>query len=302
MTSANQTDDVLHGFSVDVEDWFHILDCEGSPDTSAWKSLEERVVASTTRFLDLLDVHGHKATFFVLGWVAEQHPELIAEIAHRGHEVGSHSYAHRMVHSLSVDDFAKDLDRSLTTITAATGKDVHAFRAPGFSIGENEVWAFKVLAQRGIKLDASLFLAPRAHGGFSLQRDGPFELVLDNGDRLTEVPIIPWSPPLSLNSKISLPYSGGGYLRLLPTAMLCGLFGQADRNGRPVVTYMHPRELDPDQPRMELPPWRAFKYYVGLNSVHDKLDKLFSRFRFGTLSEVANHVTLDAPLHLPLTA
>lgn len=292
---------VLHGFSIDVEDWFHIIDCDGAPSTDNWSLQEDRVVASTGRFLDLLDRHGHKATFFVLGWIAERHPELVAQIAERGHELGSHSYAHGMVQAQSHDEFARDLDRSLEAIKSACGQDVCAYRAPGFSIGNQQSWAFSVLASRGISLDASLFLAPRAHGGYSLRRERPFEIVLPEGKRLLEVPVIPWVPVRAVDA-LALPYSGGGYLRLLPSQALHRLYSHAQAQGLPVVTYMHPRELDPGQPRMRLPPWRAFKYYVGLASVHDKLDALMAQFRFGTLREVAASVELDDQYVLPEVA
>ena len=291
----------LHGFSVDVEDWFHILDCDGAPDQGSWARAEDRVAHGTNRFLDLLDRYHHRATFFVLGWVARRHPELIAEIARRGHEVGSHSDSHGLVHALDRDTFAADLDRSLAAIRAATGKDVKAFRAPGFSIGRTETWAFDVLASRGIELDASLFLATRAHGGFDLDRAGPFELFTPSGRRLVEVPVVPFSVKVG-RRRVEVPYSGGGYLRLLPLPALLRLYAAAEARGESVITYLHPRELDPRQPRMDLPPWRAFKYYVGLDSVRDKLKALFERHRFGTLSEVAAQVPLDEPLRLDRAA
>lgn len=301
MGSTTASPRVLHGFSVDVEDWFHILDCDAAPQTDTWAAAEDRVGLGTRRFLDLLDKHGHKATFFVLGWVAERHPELIAEIAARGHEVGSHSYGHGLVHGMTRDAFARDLDRSLQALTKATGRTITAFRAPGFSIGNDQSWAFDVLADAGITLDASLFLAPRAHGGFRLSRRGPFEVFTASGKRIVEVPIVPWSPA-QLGGRLALPYSGGGYLRLLPAPLLKRLYASAERDGEAVITYLHPRELDPAQPRMDLPPLRAFKYYVGLDTVAPKLEALFAQFRFGTLSEVAAATGLGAPITLPHAA
>ena len=166
---------VVHGWSIDVEDWFHILDASGAPDPSSWAQLPSRVAIGTRRMLDLLDRHRVRATFFTLGWIAERHPELIAEIAARGHEVGSHGHLHRLVHQGSRDDFARDLDASLHAISRAIGRPVKAFRAPGFSIGDGETWALPVLASRGITLDASLFLAHHGHGGIVLRRERPDE-------------------------------------------------------------------------------------------------------------------------------
>ena len=296
--TATDSSTVLHGFSVDVEDWFHIIDCDGAPDTAQWDLQQDRVELGTLRFLDLLDRHGHKATFFVLGWVARRHPELVAEIARRGHELCSHSDQHRMVHAMSRDEFARDLDASLEALTAAAGKDVVTYRAPGFSIGNAQNWAFDVLVSRGIQLDSSLFLSPRAHGGYTVQRRRPFRIIAPSGGQLTEVPVVPWSPAVPGPRDVRLAYSGGGYLRLLPAPMLRRLYAAREAAGEPVVTYLHPRELDPEQPRMKLPPWRAFKYYVGLDTVADKVDDLFSRFRFGALGEVAAAGPLGPPLCL----
>ena len=287
------TTTTLHGFSVDVEDWFHILDCEGAPSPDTWADNEDRVAIGTLKVLDLLDTYRCKATFFVLGWVARRHPELVAEMAARGHEVGSHGDEHALVSGLDRDGFARDLDRSLAAISAAAGVDVHAFRAPGFSIGWDQTWAFEVLASRGITLDSSLFLAARAHGGMALQRTRPFAIELADGRSLLEVPVV----PLRVGS-LTLPYSGGGYLRLLPIDALDRLFYQAGLRGESAIAYLHPRELDPGQPRMDLPAARRFKYYVGLADVQRKLERLFSRHRFGTLSAVAASSRLDEPLRL----
>jgi polysaccharide deacetylase family protein (PEP-CTERM system associated) len=285
------TNRVLHGWSVDVEDWFHILDCPGAPSAADWEHLPARVALGTERMLSLLQAHGLHGTFFVLGWVAERHPELIARIAAAGHEIGSHGHTHQLVSQQGPDAFARDLDASLQALTRATGRDVHAFRAPGFSITPNQHWAFPILASRGITLDASLFLTARAHGGYPLDRQGPFELQLGDGRRIVEVPTV----PRRLLGR-ELAFSGGGYLRLLPDRLLEQSFADAERRGCPAVAYLHPRELDPGQPRMNLPLARRFKYYVGLSSVERKIRMLFTTFRFGTLSQVA----ADRPLGQPL--
>ena len=290
MTETQRT---VHGFSIDVEDWFHILDCDGAPDPTAWAGLDSRVERCTTTLLDLLDRHGHHATFFVLGWVAERHPAIVAEIVRRGHEVGSHSYGHELVWRLGPDAFRRDLDRSLQALAAAGAPDVRAFRAPGFSIGPDQAWAFDILAAAGITLDASLFLSNRAHGGWPLARRRPFEVWTASGARIMEVPVV----PLRVGGA-ELPYSGGGYLRLLPLPVLKALFGHADHAEEPVIAYLHPREIDPQQPRMQLPPARRFKYYVGLDTVQAKLDALFAAYRFETLRVVAERVSKDPPLVL----
>lgn len=291
--SSGQTR-VLHGFSIDVEDWFHILDCAGAPDPGSWRQLESRVEAATQQLLDLLDQHHVKATFFALGWVAEQRPQLIAEIARRGHELGSHSHEHGLVGQLGRDGFARDLDRSIAALQRAGAGPIRCFRAPGFSMTAGEVrWALPILAERGIDVDSSLFLSARAHGGLPLDRARPFDIELGNGKRIREVPLA----PRRLGPR-ELPFSGGGYLRLLPWWLLRDSFARAEARGEPVIAYLHPREIDPQQPRMQLPPLRRFKYYVGLDTVRLKLEKLFGAFRFGTLRQVADQTPLDRPASL----
>lgn len=282
---------VTHGWSMDVEDWFHILEYARAPDPAEWRKQERRVHIGTERMLDLLDRHGVKATFFVLGWIAEVAPALVAEIARRGHEVGSHSHLHTLVSHQTQDGFARDLDQSIAAITRATGKPVTCFRAPGFSITPQENWAFAILRSRGITLDSSLFLAQRAHGGYPLDRERPFELLLPDGQSLTEVPLV----PLRLWSR-DLAFSGGGYLRLIPQPALQVAFQSFAQRRVPAVVYLHPRELDPAQPRMALPVGRRFKYYVGLSTVESKVTMLLQKFRFGTLTQVAAHSLRDRPL------
>ncbi len=284
---------VTHGWSIDVEDWFHILEYDRAPDPTAWRRQERRVHIGTERMLDALDRGGVKATFFVLGWVAEVAPNLVAEIARRGHDVGSHGHLHQLLPYLGPDDFARDLDRSLQALTQATRREVTSFRAPGFSLGPNETWALPILASRGITLDSSLFLTSRAHGGFPLDRTRPFDVVLGNGRTILEVPVT----PLRVGNR-EFAFSGGGYLRLLPKPLLQAAFQATELRQTPAILYLHPRELDPDQPRMRLPLTRRFKYYVGLDGVADKVAMLLDRFHFAPLAQVAAQTPRDLPLVL----
>jgi polysaccharide deacetylase family protein (PEP-CTERM system associated) len=284
---------VTHGWSIDVEDWFHILDYDRAPDPAAWRRQERRVHIGTECMLAALDRRGVKATFFVLGWVAEVAPDLVAEIARRGHDVGSHGHLHQLLPHLGPDEFARDLDASLQAITRATRRDVTSFRAPGFSLGPQETWALPILASRGITLDSSFFLTERAHGGFPLDRTRPFEIVLSSGHTILEVPVV----PLHVGHR-DFAFSGGGYLRLLPKPVLQAAFQACELRQTPAILYLHPRELDPDQPRMRLPLTRRFKYYVGLDGVADKVAMLLDRFHFGTLAQVASQTPRDLPLVL----
>jgi polysaccharide deacetylase family protein (PEP-CTERM system associated) len=283
----------LHALTIDVEDWFHILESAQAPPLHAWDTLPSRVEIGLLRALDLCERARIQATFFVLGWVAERRPDLVQEIARRGHEIGSHGHTHQMLGKLGRDGFARDLDQSLAAIARAAKVQVKAFRAPGFSLTPAEPWAFSVMADRGISIDASLFLCRRAHGGWPLDRHGPFPVVLPDGRRIAEIPTV----PLRL-FRHDLPFSGGGYLRLLPQPALDAAFAWQEHRARPVCAYLHPRELDADQPRMALPPWRRFKYYVGLRGVEGKLTRLIARHRFGSASQAIAAATPGAPLVL----
>lgn len=289
---------VTHGWTMDVEDWFHILEYAQAPNPEEWKKLESRVHIGTQRMLDLLDEFSVKGTFFVLGWVAQQVPDLVAEIAQRGHDVGSHGHLHQLVAQQTPDEFARDLDLSLEALSRATKRQVTSFRAPGFSIGPRETWALPILASRGITHDSSLFLTQRAHGGFPLDRSRPFEIAMPGGRTLLEVPLVPLRLPVNFLGKRELAFSGGGYLRLFPQPALRAAFQSMELQKIPAVAYLHPRELDPQQPRMPLPLIRRFKYYVGLDTVTAKTRMLLSHFRFGTLAQVAAHAPRDLPLVL----
>lgn len=293
MPDAAPPTPVLHGLTVDVEDWFHVLQVAQAPQPAQWTELESRVARNTLRLLDVFDRHAAKATFFSLGWVAQTCPDLIAEIVRRGHELGSHSHMHQLVGELGPDAFARDLDLSLQALHKASGRDVNCFRAPGFSIGDDQTWAFAILASRGITLDASLFLARRAHGGIALQRQRPFDVVLPDGRKIVEVATVP-----RMVAGRELPFSGGGYLRLLPWPVLRSCFDACERAQTPAIAYLHPREIDPDQPRMPLNLRRRFKYYVGLDGTLAKLERLLQRYHWGTLSQVAAAVPRDRPVYL----
>lgn len=285
---SSDSSPTLHGLTVDVEDWFHILESDDAPPQDQWAQQESRVAYNTMRLLELFDRRAVKATFFCLGWVAERCPEIVQEIVRRGHDVGSHGHLHQLASALGRDGFARDLDQSLQALAAAGAGEVQAFRAPGFSIGIREAWAFEILHSRGIRIDASLFLSPRAHGGIALQRRRPFDIDLGDGRTVLEFPTVP-----QVFGKLQVPFAGGGYLRLWPEQVLAQFFAAADRARTPAIVYVHPREIDPNQPRMPLSPKRKFKYYVGLDTTLPKLDALLGRFRFASLRQMATQSPRD---------
>jgi len=260
--------------TVDVEEWFHILEVEGGYTPADWAGLESRVEANTDALLALFDEAGAKATCFVVGWVAERHPALVRRIADAGHEVASHSYGHEVVPRHSRDSLAQDLAASRKLLEDLSGRRVHGFRAPGGSITNATAWALDVVAEAGFTYDASLNPGHSSHGGFATPHFGPHRVRTASGDLFE----IPWTTVGVAGRR--LPFAGGGYLRLLPYEVIRTCVGIENRAGRPVNVYVHPREIDPEQPRMELPWRRRFKYYVGLRSTARKLRALLREHPF----------------------
>ena len=250
----------------DIEEWFHILDNPETQTTESWHKYDSRLRQGVDAILELLDETGQAATFFCLGWVAEKHPDVIRSIDGAGFEIASHSYAHQLAYEQSREEFREDLKRSLAVLQDITGKRIDTYRAPGFSITAENLWAFDELLAAGIKVDCSLFPADRAHGG--LPSFG--EAVPKIGDRNGQpIKLFPINTRSVLGKKII--YSGGGYFRLMPAALLRRWFGDDDY----VMTYFHPRDFDPGQPMVPgLGPIRRFKSYVGIRGAKDKLRQL----------------------------
>lgn len=271
---------LTHFFSVDIEDWFHILDYDVPPELQDWETLESRVERNTFRVLDLLDEADVKCTCFVLGWIAERYPELVKAIAERGHELAAHGHRHLLIYESSRDAFERDLVESLDAIEAAAGVRPVGFRAPGFSILNDTLWALDVMAERGLLYDASLFTAARGHGGIQMDLPGPSLLQTSEGHILAEFPIAPHL----LWGKIPISFAGGGYLRLFPAWWIEHCIRVREALGEPTTIYCHPRDFDPDQPRIRaLSGWRMFKSYVGLATTQRKVRRLLERFTFGRI-------------------
>lgn len=266
--------DITHALSFDIEDWFHIVQVKGL-EADHWDDLTTRhslVESRTEEILEICDRHRVRATFFVLGWIAERYPALVQAIAKAGHEIASHGHMHDRVGELGPERLAEDLRRSLDAISSASGARVRGYRAPSFSIVPGCEWAFDALANAGIEWDSSLFPAPRGHGGYPCPRE-PHVVTAPNGATIRELPMSVWSP---LGSRTRMGFSGGGYLRLLPYRALRAAIRSEARAGRPTVVYLHPRDLAPDCPRWPMPPHRRFKCYVGLASTRPKLERLLA--------------------------
>ncbi|MGE4606401.1 MAG: XrtA system polysaccharide deacetylase [Myxococcota bacterium] len=270
----------INAFSIDVEDWFHILELEGAPSLGDWSKLESRVERNLDRLLEIAEAASVRATCFFLGWVVEHHPETAKRALAGGHEIATHGYGHDLVTEIGPSAFRTDLEREIETVERATGVRPVGYRAPGFSISENALWAFEILAELGIEFDSSIFPVKRAHGGLAGANPLPHSIDLPGGRSLAEFPI---SVTSVLGQRVA--YCGGGYLRLFPYWFIRSRIAAANARGEPVVIYIHPRDIDPDQPRIEMPASRRFKSYINLGGTGDKLSRLLTEFPFGTVSE-----------------
>lgn len=254
--------------SIDVEDWFHLLELESTPDISQWATLESRVEKTFLKLLEEFDETGVKVTCFFLGWVAERFPQLVREALACGHEIASHGYGHQLIYTQSKDEFFSDIRRSKAVLEDVTGVEVAGYRAPGFSITQQSLWAFDEIASAGFKYDSSVFPAIRGHGGIRDADIAPYWVETRSGP-LLELPMSVL-PVLGLRVFIF----GGGYFRLAPYKMIDLLSRSINQSGRPVIYYLHPREIDTDHPRLSMNPVRKFKSYVNLQSTLPKLRRL----------------------------
>lgn len=274
------TSALVHALSFDIEDWFHVLGIPELEDRSTWSTRPSIVAAYTDEILAMCDAAAVKATFFVLGWVAENHPELVARIAKRGHELGTHSYAHTLVGEQTPGEFEADLARSIEAIETASGVRVTGYRAPSFSIRPGDEWAFEILLAHGIEYDASLYPGRRMNGGYAVNPDA-HEFVLPSGATLPVLPmsVLPLGP-------LATGFSGGGYLRLAPLPLIRWGISRLEARSRPTVVYMHPRDLAPDAPRAPMPLHRRFMTYVGVGRARSKLETLMHEYRWAPCREV----------------
>ncbi|WP_020408736.1 XrtA system polysaccharide deacetylase [Hahella ganghwensis] len=274
----SEVNNITHAMTVDVEDYFQVSAFEKIIDRNDWDSLPHRVEKNTQRLLKLFDDYGYKATFFTLGWVAERNPSLIKAIVDNGHELASHGYGHMRATEQSQEEFRQDVDRSKKLLEDMSGQQVIGYRAPSFSINDGNRWVFDVLADLGFKYSSSTY--PVKHDLYGVPHWPRFPYQLENG--LTEIPLT----TLKLGSR-TMPMSGGGYFRLYPyfvSRMLFRKFVQAEKS--PAIFYMHPWEIDPDQPRQQgISAKTAFRHYLNLSRHESRFKRLLADFKWGRMDK-----------------
>ena len=275
---------ILNALTVDVEDYFQVTSFEGVVPRNQWDSQESRVVASTERILELFSQHDVRGTFFVLGWVAERFPKLVRRIEAAGHELGCHSHWHRLIYDLTPETFRSDLARSKAAIEDASGSPVTAFRAPSFSITRRSLWALEILVEEGFRVDSSIF--PTAHDRYGIPGSAPEIHILPT----PAGPIAEFPMTVARLGRLALPVGGGGYFRLYPWFITRRLLAYVNQTcQRPFAFYVHPWEVDPQQPRIRGGSRLSrFRHYVNLHTTHRKLERLLTEFRFGTVTQVVN--------------
>jgi polysaccharide deacetylase family protein (PEP-CTERM system associated) len=280
MANDESVHTVVNALTVDVEDYFQVSAFEDRVPRSDWTEHESRVGANTRVILDSLAAAGVRGTFFVLGWVAEKFPELVRAIHDAGHEIGSHGFWHRRVYTQTPREFRNDLRRSRETLEVVTGERVAAYRAPSFSITRRSLWALDILLEEGFTLDSSIF--PTYHDRYGIPGAPltPFRLERPAGT-LREVP-----PTVHRVFGYPLPVGGGGYFRLYPYWFTRSALRAINAGGRSAVVYLHPWEVDPEQPRLPASRVTTFRHYVNLSRTRERLDRLLHDFAFGTLSAV----------------
>ncbi len=285
-TSDLEPQSLIHCLTFDVEEHFQVSAFDSPMRRRHWDHFESRVERNTDKVLALLSAHGVRATFFVLGWVAERYPELVRSIARGGHEVASHGYGHELVTSLTAVRFREDVSKAKRILEDIVGEPVLGYRAPSFSLVEETRWALRILVEEGYRYDSSIF--PILHDVYGIPGANPVWHQIS-----TEAGWIWEFPPSTVKvSGVRFPVAGGGYFRLFPYPILRRLLRRVEKEAQPLVLYLHIWELDPGQPRMTGSLLSRFRHYHNLDKTEQRLLCLLQDFCFAPVREAAAAVGL----------
>jgi polysaccharide deacetylase family protein (PEP-CTERM system associated) len=276
-----------HLFTVDVEEYFQVKALEAVVTRDEWLTLPTRVGRSVDALLTTLDSHGARGTFFTLGWLARHRPQVVRSIVGAGHEIASHGFLHERVTAQTPEKFREDVRSSKRALEDVCGTEVVGYRAPSFSIIPGYEWAFDILLEEGYRYDSSLFPIRRRGYGYPSAQRVP-HLIHRPAGALAEYPL---ATTRFLN--FSVPAAGGGYLRQFPLGVIQRAFREATRRGECATFYIHPWEIDLDQPRLPVSQLNRIRHYRGIGSALDRIERLLEEFRFDT---IASHLpTIDSP-------
>ena len=271
-----------NALTVDVEDYYQVGALSSAIRPEDWPKWPSRVEQNTDRLLELFERKSARATFFTLGWIAERHPDLVRRIRDAGHEVASHGYSHQLVYEQAPETFRVEAARSKGLLEDILGEPVTGYRAASYSITPESRWALDILVELGFTWDSSLFPIRHDVYGMPGTPETPYRLHTDNGGELVEFPL----STLKLFGQ-RIPIAGGGYFRLFPYWFSQWGLGRINQNGEPFIFYLHPWEIDPDQPRVDdLSLKSRFRHYNNLDVCYARLERLLDRFRFGAVTDV----------------
>lgn len=274
----------VHCLSFDVEEHFQVSAFETPLRRQNWGHYESRVERNTDKILEFIECRGVRATFFILGWVAERCPRLVRRIASGGHEIASHGYSHELVTSQSPQRFREDIRKTKAMLESLTGQLVFGYRAPSFSITKDSLWALSILSEEGYAYDTSI--VPIFHDRYGMPKAPSVVHQVR-----TESGIIWEIPPSTVSiCGVRIPIGGGGYFRIFPYGLFRALFRKAEVTDAPLVTYFHPWEVDPDQPRMEGSWLSRFRHYTNLHRTQERLSRFLTDFAFAPIKEVITPV------------
>jgi len=282
---------MLNALTIDVEDYFQVTAFEHAVDRHNWTTMETRIERNCETILSILEDYKVKATFFVLGWIAERYPILIRTIFNEGHEIASHGFDHRSVLNQSRDAFKEDIIKTKALLEDITGSRVKGYRAPSFSINSASLWALDILYEYGHSYDSSIFpIIKHDRHELASSHRFPYLIELNHKGKIREFP-----PSTIKFLGLNMPIAGGGYLRLFPLSLVeRGIRKINDREKQPAIIYIHPWELDPEQPRIPANMLSRFRHYVNLDTTEKKLHSLMSHFKFTTLSKLSVQLFSEA--------
>ena len=271
---------MINALSVDVEDYFQVSAFENTINRKNWEKLDHRVASNMDKILSIFDQENARATFFVLGWIAERYPDIVKKIIDNGHELASHGYGHQRVSDLSREEFIVDITRAKKILEDLSGQPVQGYRAPSYSIGKNNIWALEALAESGHLYSSSIYPIEHDHYGFP---EAPRFVFRDEKTGLIEIPITTMKFMNHL-----FPAGGGGFFRFYPYRVSRWAINRVNQNDQQAsVFYFHPWEIDPEQPRQKNISLKTrFRHYINLNKTETRLKQLLQDFEWGRIDEV----------------
>jgi polysaccharide deacetylase family protein (PEP-CTERM system associated) len=286
---------ITHAMTVDVEDYFHVAAFNKVIKQEDWEKWPCRVEANTHKLLQLFADADIKITFFILGWVAERYPELVKTIRAQGHEIASHGYSHQLIYKQDQKVFREETAKSKHILEDLGQAPVIGYRAASYSITRKSLWALDTLAELGFAWDSSIFPTRHDNYGIPGSPEEPYKIITTNGSVLTEFPLT--------TAKVlgqSIPAAGGGYFRQYPYVLSRWLFERASLNQtKPQIFYLHPWEIDPDQPRVPNASWFSnFRHYTNLSRCLPRLERMIDDFEFGTISQSLGSVSVSKTIKL----